>query len=103
MAKRKVKRKTSPFKSVMLLVMLALSIFFTVNSVHEITQIFTLKASIAEALEEQEELTQRKENLQEEKKNLENPEYLLRYARGKYLVTKDDGEQVFKLPEESEE
>ena len=44
-----------------------------------------------------------KEELIEKKKNLENPEYLLRYARGKYLVTKDDGEQVFKLPEEKEE
>ena len=78
------------------------SIYFTTNSIKEITQIFTLKASIAEALQEQEDLLQKKEELQEKKKDLENPEYLLRYARGKYLVTKDDGEQVFKLPENNE-
>lgn len=101
--KRVVKRKNSMFKNIILLFMLILTVFFTVNSVNEIMQIFTLRASIAEALKEQEELEEKKTDLQEEKANLENPEYLLRYARGKYLVTKDDGEQVFKLPEEEEE
>ena len=99
--KRKVKKSVT--RSIILFALLSLSIFFTVTSIKEITQIFTLKASIAEALKEQDELTDKKEELQEKKKNLENPEYLLRYARGKYLVTKDDGEQVFKLPEEHEE
>ena len=100
---KKKKTKKNASRSIVLLLLLSFSVFLTVRSVNEITQIFTLKASISEALKEQDELTNRKEDLQEKKKNLENPEYLLRYARGKYLVTKDDGEQVFKLPEEKEE
>ena len=101
--RRVVKRKTSKARSCILLTLLALSIYFTVNSVQEVTQIFKSKTSISEAIKQQEELLQRKEELIEKKKNLENPEYLLRYARGKYLVTKDDGEQVFKLPDDGEE
>lgn len=38
-----------------------------------------------------------KDDLSKEKQNLENPEYVKRFARGKYMVSKP-GEQVFKLP-----
>lgn len=103
MEKRKVRKVNKTGKSMILFVLLFISISLTVSSIKEVVQTFTLKASISEALERQEELQKKKEELQKEKTNLENPEYLLRYARGKYLVTKDDGEQVFKLPEEKEE
>ena len=103
MEKRKVRKVNKTGKSMILFVLLFISISLTVSSIKEVIQTFTLKASISEALERQEELQTKKEELQKEKTNLENPEYLLRYARGKYLVTKDDGEQVFKLPEEKEE
>lgn len=42
-------------------------------------------------------LENQKDDLSKEKQNLENPEYVKRFARGKYMVSKP-GEQVFKLP-----
>lgn len=96
---KKEKRKSSVSKKIVLLALLCLSGFFAINVAHEVTQMFALKSSISDALSKQDKLAKEKTNLKKDKKNLENPEYLLRYARGKYLVTKEDGEQVFTLPE----
>lgn len=99
MAERR-KKKSKVSKKVLLLVLLCLSIFFVLNIANEVTQMMTLKSSISESLRKQSKLNKKKEKLATDKKNLENPEYILRYVRGKYLVTKEDGEQVFKLPDE---
>lgn len=100
----KVKRKkTSIAKKFVLLILLCISVWCSGNVVHELTQTFALKANINEELSKQAKLSKKKTTLKKDKKNLENPEYLLRYARGKYLVTKEDGEQVFKLPDADEE
>lgn len=99
MAERR-KKKNKISKKVLLLVLLCLSIFFVLNIANEVTQMITLKANVSESLKKQAKLNKKKDKLAKDKKNLENPEYILRYVRGKYLVTKEDGEQVFKLPDE---
>lgn len=98
MAQRK--KKKSGFKNTVLVAMLLVSGYFIYSTFNEIIETKTLKDSIKEIKEKEANLNETREELMAEKENLQNPEYLLRYAIGKYLVTKDDGEQVFKLPEE---
>ena len=47
-------------------------------------------------------LSSQKKELSAQKEKLKDPEYVKRYARGKFLVIKK-GEQVFKLPGGSSE
>ena len=56
-----------------------------------------LKDEITSSEEMINSLENQKDDLSKEKQNLENPEYVKRFARGKYMVSKP-GEQVFKLP-----
>lgn len=56
-----------------------------------------LKHEIAANNEQIEALKEKKTSLSTQKKKLKDPEYVKRYARDKYLVSKK-GEQVFKLP-----
>ncbi|MEG1638176.1 MAG: septum formation initiator family protein, partial [Erysipelotrichaceae bacterium] len=61
------------------------------------------KKEIADSEAELNKLNKENGELTKTKKNLEDPEYVKRYARGKYMVTKgEDGEQVFKLPSKAE-
>ncbi len=61
-----------------------------------------LKTEIAESDEQIRQIEEQIAQLEEEKENLGNPEYVKRFARGKYMVSKE-GEQLFKLPSSDEE
>lgn len=100
--KRKGKRKSNPLvKSLTLFVMLLISGVLMYNVLTEVLETRNLKDEIAQASSEKEALSKKKEDLNTQKENLNDTEYLIRYARAKYLATKEDGEQVFKLPDES--
>lgn len=99
--KRK-KRKKHPMKSLISLIMIGLSCFLFYAAFQDITVMLNLKSEISANNTEIETLTKQKEDLTVQKKKLEDPEYVKRYARDKYLVTKE-GEQVFKLPGGSDE
>lgn len=60
-----------------------------------------LKKEITASQEMVDDLESQKTSLSKEKNNLENPDYVKRFVRGKYLVSKP-GEQVFKLPSKNE-
>ena len=47
-------------------------------------------------------LESQQKDLKKRKENLEDPEYVKRYARGKFMVSKP-GEQIFKLPSKSDD
>ena len=96
-------KKKNPSRYIVMLLMLAISGYCIMEVVKEVNTTFTLRADISEAKKEKEELTSQKEKLQKEKSNLNNKEYIIHYARGKYMLTKEDGEQVFTLPSETEE
>lgn len=83
-----------------MLIMIVVSGYCIMEVVKEVNTTFTLRADISEAKKEKAELSKQKEKLQKEKSNLNNKEYIIHYARGKYMLTKEDGEQVFKLPTE---
>lgn len=100
--KKKEKRKSNPLvKSLTLFVMLMVSGILMYNVFTEVLETRNLKEEIAQANSESESLKEQKENLKMQKENLNDTEYLIRYARAKYLATKEDGEQVFKLPDEN--
>lgn len=58
---------------------------------------FHLKQEISNNEQMITDLQDQKDGLAQQKTNLEDPDYVKRYARGKYMVSKP-GEQVFKLP-----
>lgn len=98
---RRKKRLNPVMKSLSLFVMLIVSgvllysVFSEILTTHELTQ------EIAQSNNENASLTDKKESLSTQKKNLNDTDYIIRYARAKYLATKEDGEQVFKLPQDS--
>ncbi|MDF9825731.1 cell division protein FtsB [Breznakia sp. PF5-3] len=93
-------KKKNPSRYIIMLIMIVVSGYCIMEVVKEINTTFTLRADISEAKKEKAELSKQKEKLQKEKSNLNNKEYIIHYARGKYMLTKEDGEQVFKLPTE---
>ncbi len=82
--------------------MLALSSYFVFSVIGEVQTMFAYNKNIDSMKHEQQELLDKKEDLNEEKKNLNDVNYIIRYATGKYLATKDAGDQVFKLPDGEE-
>lgn len=103
MADTREKRKKNPLiKSCIMLAMLLASGFMICKVYDEIEEMNHLNTQIAASKEKELKLQEQKEELAQEKINFSNEEYLLKYARGKYLVTNKDGEQVFRLPETEE-
>lgn len=77
--------------------LLVLCAFFIFQIYQDVELSVQLKSEYKEAEQLLLTLEAQKETLSEEKLKLEDPAYVKRYARGKYMVTKE-GEQVFKLP-----
>lgn len=99
---RKSNKKLNPVaRTMVLFAMLLISCVCLYNVFNEVVFTKDLTKEINDASATQEQLTKQKEELNTQKKNLNDTEYLIRYARAKYLATKDGGEQVFKLPDEN--
>ncbi len=91
------KKKTQAIKC---LVLLGVSGFLLYQSALEVQTWFEYQESLSLVNKENEELVEKQQALTEEVNNLNDVEYIIRYARGKYLATKDVGDQVFMLPGE---
>lgn len=101
--KEKQKKKRHPLKKFFSLVIFTVACALTYNAGQEIVMTMQLKKEIADNEAELSKLNSERGELDEKKKNLEDPEYVRRYARSNFMVTKDqDGEQVFKLPQKDE-
>ena len=97
--KKKIRRKRvasiiSLFGSICFL---SASIFFLYQTSKEIYTMVTLKKEYAVNEETLASLKEETNSLQNEKTKLEDPKYVVRYARGQYLLTKN-GEKIFYLP-----
>ena len=97
------KKKRSPARFITLTLMVLISVYCIMEVVKEVNTNLTLRSDISDAKEERTRLEKEKQQLQQEKTNLNNEEYVVRYARGKYMLTENDDEQVFKLPLEEDE
>ena len=92
--------KNKPRKWVLFIfnaILIATMSFFAYGIISKIdeTAKYQTKKSQQEAKIEQLKIDEA--SLKEEKAKLENPEYILRYARGKYLLS-GEGETIIKLP-----
>ena len=92
MAKDK-KKKRNKLKTFLSLA----AIFIACFLIYAASSDLMMKDEITSSEEMIDSLENQKDDLSKEKQNLENPEYVKRFARGKYMVSKP-GEQVFKLP-----
>lgn len=97
MAKQKIKKKKHPVKTVLSLFAIFIACFLIYAASSDLMMTMKLKEEISSSEEMIDSLENQKNQLAKEKGNLENPEYVKRFARGKYMVSKP-GEQVFKLP-----
>ena len=97
MAKRKKKKraikKTAFFTMVSLGIIISLSYVFT-SYFMEIYKIYKEKKDLTKEIAKLEE---EEEKLESDVQKLQDPEYVARYAREKYLYSKD-GEFIIKLP-----
>ncbi len=89
------------FKSLLYcVILLGMTFFFITNIVGEFATTHSLKSNISLHEDELEKLTEEKEENEQLIDNLNDVNYIIRYAIGQYSTTKDIGDQVFKLPEE---
>lgn len=96
------KKKKHPVKTFFSLVAIVSACFLTYSAGQELLTTLQLNKDIADAQTMINDLQQQKEDYEVEKTNLNNPEYVKSYARGKYMVSKD-GEQIIKYPQKSDE
>lgn len=96
MAKKKKKNHMSRF--IIVSAMLAFSVFAIYKIIGEIQTTLVLNKSLSLTKQQQQSLEDQKKELEQEKENLNNVEYIVRYARHKYMQVKENGEQVFELP-----
>lgn len=96
-SKKRRKRKRSPFKLIISLSVIGLSAYLLYAASQEFVIMFSLKNEISANNTKINSLKSKESTLSTQKEKLKDPQYVLRYARDKYLVSKS-GEQVFKLP-----
>lgn len=93
--RKKQKKQIQLFKNLFICGISAFLIFTTIMT---ISRTFTLSQNVTEKKEELHMLQSEKKSLQQSVKNLQNKEYVVRYARDNYAYTKE-GEEVVKIPE----
>lgn len=89
------KKKINP--KILTLGFVCLGLFFAWASIEEILMTKSLKQDIENYQAELDDLGEETQTLNKQIENLNNPDYVKRFAKGKYLVSKE-GEQIFKLP-----
>ena len=101
-AVKKRKRKKHPMKILISLLAIGVSCYLIYAASTDVIVMLKLKQEISANNSEINKLSSQKKELSAQKEKLKDPEYVKRYARGKFLVIKK-GEQVFKLPGGSSE
>ncbi|MEG0709119.1 MAG: septum formation initiator family protein, partial [Longicatena sp.] len=98
----KAKKKKHPVRTFFCVAIMFVACFLIYSAGKDVFMTIKLKNEISSTESLITELEGQKTSLSKEKKNLEDPEYVKRFARGKFMVSKP-GEQVFKLPAKNED
>ena len=93
--KKKVSKPVYLLKNLFLV---CLSGFFIYTFVNELSTTFMLKKDISEAQTIANQLAKERSTLEKQQEMLQDPNYVINYARGKLLISQD-GEQIFYLDE----
>ena len=96
------KKKMTPGRKLLCICMIIASGFMMFAVVQEGMTTLKLQQQLSEVQAKLQEVQDENRYLTNEKKKLQDPEYVETYARGKYQLSKD-GEQIFYLPENTEE
>lgn len=92
----KKKKKYRPMQKFVSVFLFLFACFFTYQSAKEIITTIQLKQEISENEQRIEDLKEQQVKLEEQKAKFSDEEYVKRYARGKYLLSKE-GETLYKL------
>ena len=93
--KRKLRKPMYHLKNICLVLA---SFFFIYTFVTELSTTFALKKDITEAETVRDQLAKERATLEKQQEMLQDPNYVINYARGKLLISQD-GEQIFYLDE----
>ena len=99
MAKKKKNNKKSKIRILLFLIIFgSITVYFSYNFFSNISMIFEIKEK-KQALSDKLVNLQEKENsLYSDIKKLEDPEYVARYSREKYMYSKE-GELIIRIPD----
>lgn len=84
-------------KGVIYFGLIASIVFFAINIYAKFEETLKYQTLESQQNEKIKQLEEDEQFLKEEKAKLENPDYILRYARGKFLLS-GEGETIIKLP-----
>lgn len=93
--KRKLKKLNYHVRNAILI---CISVFCLYNVGKELSTTKELNKDIHDAKELAAQIEKEKETLEKQKEMLQDPNYVINYARGKLLISQD-GEQIFSLDE----
>lgn len=93
---KKKQKQYRPMKKFISVFMFMIACFLTYMSAKEIVTTIQLKQEIEETRLEIEALQEQQAILEDQKEKFSDEEYVKRYARGKYLLSKE-GETLYKL------
>lgn len=79
-------------------ILICISIFCFYNVAKELSTTKQLSNDINDAKDLAAQIQKEKETLEKQKEMLQDPNYVINYARGKLLISQD-GEQIFSLDE----
>ncbi|MBR2675460.1 MAG: septum formation initiator family protein [Solobacterium sp.] len=91
----------TPFLKLVCFVLIGVSVYLLYRVFLEVYTTISLKRQLAVVEEKYQEVLDENEYLTRERAKLEDPDYVASYARGNYLLSKDD-EQIFYLPEDED-
>ena len=95
-ASKQKKKQYRPMKKFISVFMFMIACFLTYMSAKELVTTIQLKQEIEETRQEIEALQEQQAILEDQKEKFSDEEYVKRYARGKYLLSKE-GETLYKL------
>lgn len=102
-SKQKRKKKTSTKKAFSFVILCSLFVMILISTVFsDWVQIINNKKQTVALAEEHELLLEEEASLKSEVTKLQDPDYIARYAREKYMYTRD-GEVILKMVDESSE
>jgi cell division protein DivIC len=99
--KKSTRRKLTPFTRLICIVVILFSMYLLYRVAAEVYTTITLKRQLLEVAEKYQQVLDENEYLTREREKLEDPDYVASYARGNYMLSKDD-EQIFYLPEDED-
>lgn len=95
------KKRLTPVMKLLCLGLIAVSCWMFVEVGREVYTTITLQQQLSEVQAQLQKVQDENSYLTSEKEKLQDPDYVASYARGSYLLSKDD-EQIFYLPESSD-